>query len=86
MIKTPPGLAAAAFLREQHRFCVESGLTADDDDFKTAWNHRWARARILGRSSRAGTKVRGYEIDAIGGGIVGHGTRAALVGSDWMVL
>src|ERR1700758_4059447 len=61
MVKTPPGLAAAASLCV--RFMHPSA--ADDDDFKSAGNHRRPRAWIFGGCSGWRSEVGGNEVDAV---------------------
>ena len=53
---------------------------ADDDDGECSGDDGRTRARVLRSGIGARTKVGGDEIDAVGGGFVGHGARTGLGG------
>src|SRR5580658_6112168 len=54
-------------------------LSASYDDYgKRAGNHGRSRAWVVSRGRGARAEFGGYEVDAVGGWIVGHGTGAGL--------
>jgi hypothetical protein len=55
-------------------------LPAHDEDGKAAGNDGWTGARIVGSWVGAGAEFGGDQVDAIGGGVIGHGAGAALGG------
>src|ERR1017187_4625445 len=57
-----------------------SRLAAYDEDDKAAGEDWWTGARIFWRWVGAGADLCRDEVDAVGGGVVGHGAGAALGG------
>ena len=55
-------------------------LAADDDDGEGAGDDGRTRARVRRSGIGARAEVGGDEIDAVGGGVVGHGARTGLSG------